>query len=213
MTILRRQRQRQADACTGVFIDSCREPGRNQVANLRNFHIHGRLAQDSHWRMRTRQCFMALTMCFSTRLRKYPGARRSAGATGHRACAAEAVAARPAKFTQGLLHQGQALVELHALGRCRAVPAFIVVEHFERLGLTHLVPSVMVDHQIHGRAIKECTRMLDPLTLRAFQHPDIGIVGHVFGRLAIAKPGRQETHQFAIVMFHDGTWRLLLERW
>ncbi|PAV68929.1 hypothetical protein WR25_01472 [Diploscapter pachys] len=67
---------------------------------------------------------------------------------------------------------------------------------------------MMIDHQVHCRAVKKRTRMFDPFAFRALQHSDVGVMGDIFGRLAIAKPGGQKTHQLAIVVFHDGTCRL-----
>ncbi len=91
------------------------------------------------------------------------------------------------------------------MGRRRGVPALVVVQYLQRLGLTYLMPPVAVDHQIERGAVKEGTRVLDALGVGAFQHPQVGIVRHIFGGLTIAQARGKEAHQFAIVMFHDVT--------
>ena len=65
-----------------------------------------------------------------------------------------------------------------------------------------------VNHQVERSAIKERAGMLDLLGIGTLQHPQISVVSHVFGGLAIAQTRAKKAHQLAIIMFHNGTWRL-----
>ena len=85
------------------------------------------------------------------------------------------------------------------------MPALVVVQHLQWLGLAHLVPAVAVDNQVERGAVEESTRVLDALGVGALQHSQVGIMRHVFGGLTTAQARRKKTHQFAIVMFHDVT--------
>ena len=53
------------------------------------------------------------------------------------------------------------------MGWRRGVPALVVVQHLQWLGLAHLVPAVAVDNQVERGAVEESTRVLDALSARA----------------------------------------------
>ncbi|MCY1453313.1 hypothetical protein D9M71_702950 [compost metagenome] len=63
---------------------------------------------------------------------------------------------------------------------------------------------MIVDDQVQGRAIEEGPGLLDRCIAGTLQDPQISVMHHIFGDLAVAELGVEETHQLSIVVFqHD----------
>src|SRR5450830_22527 len=113
----------------------------------------------------------------------------------------EAVAARPGQLRQSPLQHVQAQAMVQGDLRRRAEKPLVVVEHVQRLVMAHVIAPVLIDHQVYRGPIEKRPWLPDRSLARTFEHPQVSVVHHVFGRLAIAQPGIEETHQLAVVAF------------